>query len=61
MILFDPNLNRNTDGAHLNDPEKATVLNPIPGTWLVLINGFDIAAGSDKYELRVALDGKVIK
>jgi subtilisin family serine protease len=61
MILFDPNLNRNTDGAHLNAPEKATVLNPIPGTWLVLINGFDIPAGSDKYELRVALDGKVIK
>jgi subtilisin family serine protease len=61
MILFDPNLNTNTDGAHLNSPEKATVLNPIPGTWLVLIKGFDIPAGSDKYELRVALDGKVIK
>jgi hypothetical protein len=61
MILFDPNLNQNTDGAHLNDPEKAIVSNPIPGTWFVLIKGFDIPAGSDKYELRVAVDGKVIK
>ena len=61
MILFDPNLNRNTDGAHLNDPEQAIVLNPLPGTWQVLIDGFDIPAGSDKYELRVSLDGKVTK
>lgn len=61
MILFDPNLNRNTQGAHLNDPENATVLNPTPGTWFVLIDGFDIPAGSDKFELRVSLDGKVVK
>jgi hypothetical protein len=61
MVLFDPELNRNADGAHLNDPEHATVLNPVSGTWFVVITGFDIPAGSDKYELRVALDGKVIK
>jgi serine protease AprX len=61
MTLFDPNLNRNTDGAHLNDPEHATIVNPTPGTWFVVISGFDIPAGSDKYELRVTADGKVVK
>jgi hypothetical protein len=61
MVLFDPDLNRNGDGAHLNDPEHATVSNPTPGTWFVVIVGFDIPSGSDKYELRVSLDGKVIK
>jgi hypothetical protein len=61
MILFDPNLVANTDGAKLNDPELANVSNPIPGTWSVVIVGFNIPTGSDKYELRVALDGKVVK
>jgi subtilisin family serine protease len=61
MILFDPELNRNADGAHLNDPERATISHPAPGTWFVVIVGFDIPSGSDKYELRVSLDGKVVK
>jgi subtilisin family serine protease len=61
MILIDPNLTRNTDGAHLNDPETATVFNPVPGTWQVQIIGFDVPAGSDQFELRVSLDGKVVK
>jgi len=61
MILFDPNLNQNDDGAHLNSPEVATVLSPTPGTWYVLIDGFDIPAGSDTFALRVTLDGKLVK
>ncbi len=61
MIVFDPNLNRNTDGAHLNSPEMATIFNPVAGTWLVQIIGFDVPAGSDRFELRVSLDGKVVK
>jgi subtilisin family serine protease len=60
MTLFDPNLVPNTDGAHLNAPELATVSNPLPGTWYVVIKGFDIPAGSDKYELRITLDGKLV-
>lgn len=61
MILIDPNLMQNKDGAHLNDPERAVVLNPTPGSWQVLIIGFDIPSGSDRFELRVSLDGKVVK
>ncbi len=61
MILFDPNSNQNRDGAHLNSPERATVLNPTPGNWLVVIDGFDIPAGSDTFSLRVTLDGKLVR
>jgi hypothetical protein len=61
MILFDPNLVANSTGATLNDPELVNVSNPLPGTWSVVIVGFSIPTGSDKYELRVSLDGKVIK
>jgi hypothetical protein len=61
MILFDPNLNQNDDGAHLNSPEVATVLNPTPGMWTVVIDGFDIPAGSDTFALRVTLDGILVK
>jgi hypothetical protein len=35
--------------------------NPEAGEWVVLVNGFDIPAGNDKFELRVSLDGHVIK
>ena len=35
--------------------------NPAAGNWLLLISGFDVAGRTDKFELRVALDGKVIK
>lgn len=61
MILFDPNFVPNTQGAHINDPEDVTVLNPAAGSWLVLVDGFAVPAGSDKFELRVTLDGKVVK
>jgi len=61
MTLVDPNLNQNDDGAHLNSPEVATVLRPAPGTWYVVIDGFDIPAGSDTFALRVTLDGKLLK
>jgi hypothetical protein len=61
MTLIDPNLTQDTQGAHLNDPERAVILQPIPGTWMVVINGFDIPAGSDTYDLRVTVDGEVLK
>ncbi|MBI4474716.1 MAG: S8 family serine peptidase [Acidobacteria bacterium] len=61
MILVDPNLNENKDGAHLNAPERATIFRPSAGTWMVKIIGFDIPSGSDKFELRVTLDGELVK
>ena len=61
MVLRNPSGTFNFSGATLNSPEVVTLSNPTPGIWTVLVVGFEINAGSDKFELRVALDGKVVK
>jgi len=61
LILINPANALNFSGATENSPEVAAIANPLPGTWLAIVNGFQIHAGSDKYELRVSLDGKVLK
>ena len=60
MILIRPNGTLDLSGAMLNDPEHAAVNNPAAGRWLVIIDAFQIPAGSDKFELRVSLDGNVV-
>jgi hypothetical protein len=66
MIIVDPdgNVFVNGDGsqpgATLAGPERATVENPGPGTWQVVIDGFNIPAGTDKFQLRVTLDGHIL-
>jgi hypothetical protein len=61
MILIAPDGTVNLDGGTLSNPEVAVVSQPLAGTWVVLLNGFDVASGDDKYELRVAADGKVLR
>ncbi|MGH9580756.1 MAG: S8 family serine peptidase, partial [Terriglobales bacterium] len=61
LILVAPDSSLNFDGATVDNPENATVVNPISGTWLVVVDGFEVPTGTDKFELRVALDGKVVK
>lgn len=61
MILVRPNGTFDFTGASLNDPERVMVANPAAGQWLVIVDGFAIPAGDDKFELRVALDGNVVK
>jgi subtilisin family serine protease len=61
LFLIRPNGTVDFAGATLNDPEHATVNNPAAGQWLVIVDGFQIPAGSDKFELRVSLDGKVVR
>jgi hypothetical protein len=60
LFLISPSGLVNQDGATENNPESVSIQNPEPGAWLARINGFDIPAGSDKYEFRIELDGKVI-
>ena len=31
------------------------------GSWTAVVAGFDIPTGTDKFELRVSLDGNVVK
>ena len=64
MILVDPDGNFNFDGATLNSQETATVLNPKPGVWTILVDGFTVygklandgtesGQKSDTYRVRV--------
>ena len=66
MSIIDPNGNvlvnetGSQPGATLAGPERATVENPAPGTWQVVVDGFNIPAGTDKFKLRVTLDGQIL-
>ena len=65
MTLVNPqgktftNKDGSEPGVSLRSPERATLKNPHPGKWQIEINGFSIPAGSDQYQLRVTLDGKI--
>ncbi|PWT88118.1 MAG: hypothetical protein C5B55_13640 [Blastocatellia bacterium] len=61
LVLINPNGQLNLDGASLNNPERAVISNPIPGQWIAVVAGFQIPSSPDKFELRVALDGRVVK
>lgn len=59
LILVRPNGTLVFDGATLNSPEHVALNNPQAGNWLVIIDGFSVPA-DDKYDLRIALNGKVV-
>jgi hypothetical protein len=61
LILVRPNGTALINGATLNNPEVVSVRNPPAGQWLVVVDGFMVNTNQDKFELRVALDGKVVK
>ncbi len=42
LILVDPDGNLNIDGATENGRELAIVKNPKPGTWTILVDGFNV-------------------
>ena len=44
-----------------NNPEVVVVNNPATGQWLALVDGFDVETGTDRFEFRASLDGKVVK
>jgi len=61
LILVSPSGILNVEGATLNNPELVRVNNPMPGVWFALIDGFEVNTKRDRFELRVAADGKVIR
>lgn len=61
VILVSPTGDVTSDGATLNNPEVAAVNDPMPGNWSVLVSGSNIPLATDKFELRVTLDGRVVK
>jgi hypothetical protein len=61
LILIAPNGTPNVSGATLSNPEHVAIAAPAAGQWTAIISGFEVYGGTDKYELRIALDGKVMK
>jgi len=53
MYVIDPNGNVYMDGAMFWSPEKQYIYDPVPGTYIVLIYGYEIYHGNDPYMLNV--------
>jgi subtilisin family serine protease len=69
LVVIDPAGNENWDGATWNSPERATLVNPAPGEYWVLVNGYTVfgplvgdhetgrrADKTDRYKLRVFVE-----
>ena len=61
LIVISPTGVATLTGATLNAPEQASIKNPAAGVWTALVTVFGLDSDSDKFELRVSLDGKVVK
>jgi serine protease AprX len=61
VTVISPDGLPNFAGATLRNPEAVKIAQPKAGQWLAVVYAFDIPSGDDKYELRIALDGKVVK
>jgi hypothetical protein len=61
LVLEDPLGNEIYSGATLNVPETAVIFNPMAGTWTAKVQGFELHTTDDKYDLRIVLDGSVVK
>ena len=59
LFLIAPGGAVNVDGATASNPEVAGIDKPAAGSWTAVVAGFDIPTGTDKFELRVSLDGNV--
>lgn len=44
------------DAATLNAPERQVIVDPEPGFWFVVVDGFSVQNGRDPYVLEVTLD-----
>ena len=60
LILVAPDGSVNVRGATLRSPERASVENPQSGRWTVRVDGFEIPAGADRFELNAYVDGKPV-
>jgi len=61
LLIVTPGGSFNFAGATLNSPEQVAINNPVAGTWVVIVSAFKVPTETDKFELRVSLDGKVVK
>lgn len=56
MLIYDPDSNLvSLDGATQNSPERAVIENPVPGTWTVVIDGYEMYV-KDNFKLMLKLE-----
>jgi hypothetical protein len=56
MLIFDPDSNLvSLDGATQNSPERAVIEDPVPGTWTVVIDGYEMYV-KDNFKLMLKLE-----
>jgi len=62
LILVRPNGTANYDGASLNNPEVVVEDGPAAGNWYAVLDGYSISTrNGDRFQLRIAVDGEVVK
>jgi subtilisin family serine protease len=61
LYLVSPGGGVNLNGATYASPEVTRVSNPAAGQWTIIVVGFEIHTATDRFDLRVTLDGKVVK
>jgi serine protease AprX len=61
LYLVDPNSLVYFEGDPFGSPESVVVNNPTPGTWQIFVDAYEMNTHTDKFELRVTLDGRVAR
>jgi hypothetical protein len=61
MYLVDPAGHVHFDGVTFDAPEEAVITNPAAGTWTIYVDAFELNTPSEAFQLRVNLDGKLVK
>lgn len=56
LILINPKGEFIFDGATLDSPERVNIINPMPGKWTLLVEGFLLHGFEDSYRLNVRVE-----
>jgi hypothetical protein len=61
VILERPDGTFDVTAATLDAPERAEIADPPAGDWIAYVDGFTVFTGGDRFRLRVAVDGVVVR
>jgi hypothetical protein len=61
LTLINPYNFPDYGAATLNVPEQATIHDPVPGPWKAQIYGFEMPTRTDRFKLRLLIDGQVVR
>ncbi|HEV8198552.1 MAG TPA: S8 family serine peptidase [Candidatus Polarisedimenticolia bacterium] len=61
LTLLNPYDFPDDQAATLNVPERTLINDPVPGPWKAQIYGFEMPTRTDKFKLRILIDGEVVR